>query len=60
MSHIIVQEEKAVQQVAEIYRKMYDAVIAKVHGYYREELVLRGDQILNREYCEYFGIEQRG
>jgi hypothetical protein len=60
MSHTIIQDEKAAQQVIERYRIMYEAVIAKVHGYYREELVLRGDQILNREYCEYFGIEQHG
>ena len=60
MAHTTVQEEKAVQQVVEMYRKMYEAIIAQVHGYYREELVLRGDKIMNREYCQYFGIEQHG
>ena len=60
MSHIIVQEEKAVQHTLEIYRMMYESLLAQVHGYYREELVLRGDQVLNREYCQYFGIEHRG
>jgi len=59
MSHTSAEEEKAVQQIVEMYRTMYEAIVAQVHGYYREELVLRGDKILNREYCQYFGIEQR-
>ena len=59
MSHTLVQEEKAVYQVIEIYRNMYETLLAQVHGYYHEELILRGDQVLNREYCQYFGIEQQ-
>jgi hypothetical protein len=59
MSQTIVQEEQAVQHSVEIYKMMYESLIAQVHDYYREELVLRGDKILNREYCQYFGIEQR-
>ena len=60
MLHTLVQEEIAVQQIVEMYRKMYEAILAQVHGYYREKLVLRGDKILNREYCRYCGIEQKG
>lgn len=60
MPHTIVQDEKALEQLVEMYRKLYDTIVARVHGYYREELVLRGDKILNREYCQYFGIEQKG
>ncbi|TKK66967.1 hypothetical protein FC093_15825 [Ilyomonas limi] len=30
---------------------------AKVATYYHEEIVLRGDQIMMREYCRYFGIK---
>jgi len=60
MSHTAVQEDKAVQQIVEMYRRQYESILAQVHGYFHEELVLRGDKILNREYCQYFGIEQHG
>jgi len=30
---------------------------AKVQSYYHEEVVLRGDKIMMREYCGHFGIE---
>jgi len=30
---------------------------AKVETYYQDEVVRRGDQIMMREYCGYFGIE---
>ena len=60
MAHTLVQEEKAAQQIVEMYRKLYETILAQVQGYYREELVLRGDKVLNREYCRYFGIEQKG
>lgn len=47
----------ALEIVANTYRHLYEELLSKVHVYYREELVLRGDKILNREYKEYFGIE---
>ena len=59
MSHMIDQEEQAVEHTVEIYKMMYESLLAQVHDYYREELALRGDKILNREYCQYFGIEKR-
>jgi hypothetical protein len=30
---------------------------AKVVNYYHDEIVLRGDKIMMREYCGHFGIE---
>ena len=30
---------------------------AKVVNYYQDEIVLRGDKIMMREYCGHFGIE---
>ena len=35
------------------------ALRAKVTSYYHEEIVLRGDKILMREYCGYFEIEPK-
>lgn len=52
-----VQENEALQAIADMYRRQYEQLLYKVHGYYREELVLRGDKIMNREYKEYFGLE---
>jgi hypothetical protein len=59
MSHTIVEEEQAAQHTVEIYKMMYESLLAQVNEYYREELVLRGDKVLNREFCQYFGIGQR-
>ena len=33
------------------------ALQAKVATYYHDEVVLRGDKIMMREYCRHFGIE---
>ena len=60
MSNTIVQEEQAMQHTVEIYKMMYESLLAQVHDYYQEEVVLRGDKMLNREYCKYFGIERKG
>jgi len=59
MSHTILEEEQAMPHTVEIYKMMYESLLAQVQGYYQEELVLRGDKSLNREYCQYFGIGQR-
>jgi len=59
MSHTIIEEEQVTQHTLEIYKMMYESLLAQVHDYYQEELVLRGDKILNREYCQYFSLEQR-
>ena len=59
MSHTIIEEEQVTQHTLEIYKMMYESLLAQVHDYYREELALRGDKTLNREYCQYFGIEKR-
>lgn len=48
---------EALQVVAKTYRKKYIELLSKVHGYYHEELILRGDRTQMREYKEYFGIE---
>ena len=36
------------------------ALQEKVSGYYADEILLRGDKIMMREYCGYFGIEPTG
>ena len=59
MSHTIIEEEQVTQHTLEIYKMMYESLLAQVQDYYQEELVLRGDKILNREYCQYFSLEQR-
>jgi hypothetical protein len=51
------QERAALEIVANTYRHMYEELLSKVHGYYHDELLLRGDKTLNREYLQYFKIE---
>lgn len=51
------QERAALEIVANTYRHMYEELLSKVHGYYQEEIRLRGDRTLNREYLQYFRIE---
>lgn len=51
------QERAALEIVANTYRHMYEELLSKVHDYYREEIRLRGDRTLNREYLQYFRIE---
>lgn len=51
-------QESAEMRIAEMYRGLYEALLHKVNAYYFEELKLRGDKILNREYRNFFGIDE--
>ena len=52
----IVQANKTISLVAALQSEL--AVLqAKVVTYYHDEIALRGDKILMREYCTYFNME---
>jgi hypothetical protein len=57
-SEVTIQGTEAQKAIAEVYRVRYEALMDKVHSYYREELKQRGDKNLDKEYCDWFGIEQ--
>ncbi len=50
------QAHNAVNLVAALQSELV-LLQAKVAKYYHEEIVLRGDKIMMREYCGHFGIE---
>jgi hypothetical protein len=51
----MIAEAEIEAKIAEVYRIKYEELLHKIHSYYHEELVLRGDKNLNREYCEIKG-----
>lgn len=58
MPEVAIEEKEMLQKVIERQQGLYEALLSKVYGYLREELKLRGDKNLNKEYCAYFGIDE--
>lgn len=50
-------KEQQLREALRMMTKMYEEQRALIHDYYHDELRLRGDQVLNREYRQYFKIE---
>jgi len=50
------QSHNSIHLVAALQAEL-EKLQAKVVTYYHDEIVLRGDKIMMREYCGYFGIE---
>jgi hypothetical protein len=50
-------QEDAMQEVVAALAAELAALRAKVAEYYHEELVLRGDKIMMREYKEWFDMD---
>lgn len=53
-----VSEIEAVQKVAATLAAELELLRGKISSYYHEEIELRGDKIMMREYREWFGIEK--
>lgn len=51
-----IDEALLLRQVITQLQEICDAQTAQINGYYHEELRLRGDKIMMREYCQFFNI----
>jgi hypothetical protein len=52
----ILQAYNAMSKVAALQSEL-EMLQAKVETYYHDEIVLRGDKNMMRDYCGYFGIQ---
>lgn len=52
----VLQAHQAIRMVAALQSEL-EKLQAKVVNYYHDEVVLRGDKIMMREYCGHFEIE---